>query len=218
MSKLAIIGNASLYTSTVLYLMWFLPQLRLSHRRQSAAGLSLIAHCILLSGYLADLIYGLGRHMPTAYIIVTCVGLISLGYQNWQLRRFSNLNSHQRYALWLPFLIGALLSCALIALHQFNNIHVLDLIGLVSVCSGFLYSLPQLKKNHQQLHNQDLSIGFILIGLGCSALDITSAFCLNWDYPNKIGAPLALIFSLLLLHNQLHARKRWRACSNSPSS
>lgn len=156
--------------------------------------------------------------MPLAYIGVTLLGLMSLAYQQHQIRRLGYLSTMQRSALWLPLAIAALLIGTLMHEHQLSNTNTLDLIGMTSVCAGFLYSLPQLKKNRQQQHNPDLSVGFIAIGIACCFLDTISAFCLNWDYPNKIGAPLALFFSLALLLDQLRTQTRWQQSKTAASS
>ena len=199
--QLSNIGQTSLWLSTALYLIWFLPQLRLSYRRRSVEGLSFSMHLLLLSGYLADLIYGLGRHMPIAYIAVTCFGLAGLCVQHYQFHHYSKLSNVQLLcALCLP-LLCFFAWLAIIHTHNSANVAVLDRIGLWSVFAGAIYGVPQIIKNYRLQRNPDLSTLFIWIAIICSGLDIISAYCLNWDYPNKIGAPLSFALALLLLHS-----------------
>lgn len=158
-------------------------------------------HLLLVSGYLADLIYGIGRHMPIAYIAVTCFGLIGLCVQHYQFHRYAHLSRIQSIStLCLPLLC---FFAWLDLMHTYSTakITLLDHIGLWSVFAGAIYSVPQIFKNYRLDYNPDLSTLFIWIAIACSGLDIVSAFCLNWDYPNKIGAPLSFALALVLLHS-----------------
>ena len=196
-----ILGSYSLWTSTALYVLWFLPQLRLSWKRRSTEGLSLGMHLILYSGYLADLIYGFGLHMPVAYRLVTSIGLASLLFQQSQFLRYGHLSAMQRSLLIIPPIFFVSMYFLIKLSVPFYSQPLFDRIGLFSVLANCLYTVPQIIKNYRINHNPDLSALFMWVALACNALDIVSAYCLNWDYPNKIGAPLGLLLTALLIHS-----------------
>lgn len=195
------LGNCSLWLSTAIYILWFVPQLRLTWKRQSTDGISFGMHLILYSGYLADLIYGFGLHMPIAYRLVTTVGIASLLLQQLQFLRYGHIGINGRLSLVLYPITAGLLYLFIQNHHAFSTEAMFDRIGLYSVIANCCYTVPQIIKNYRLKFNPDLSRLFMWLAVCTSSLDIISAFCLNWDYPNKIGAPLALVLSLVLIHS-----------------
>src|SRR5438445_7099169 len=82
------VGEITVNISSLIYFVWFVPQIWLNYRRKNTDGLSLWMHGLLLLGYSADLLYGFGRDMQWQYRMVTIVGLFFLFIQHYQFGRY----------------------------------------------------------------------------------------------------------------------------------
>lgn len=72
-------------------------------------------------------------------------------------------------------------------------------IGYLSRAGFLIYTLPQIMKNHALKSADAISIPFIYLSLVLSVLDMTSAWCLNWGWPNKLGSPLTMLLLCVML-------------------
>jgi len=72
-------------------------------------------------------------------------------------------------------------------------------IGYISRMGFLIYTLPQIMKNRALKTTKAISINFIFLSLTLSMLDMTSAWCLDWGWPNKLGSPLTISLMLIML-------------------
>ena len=204
------IGEISLNVSTFLYLIWFVPQLKLTFERKTTSDLSFWMHALLLLGYVADFLYGFGRDMAWQYRLVTLCGLSCLLIEHFQFWRYglesARARSHFRL---LNFALLALVSFAV-----YNGVMVsrsklfYDLAGLISNICWFSFFLPQIIKNFSNKSVEGLSTSFVVISILSGICDVISAFALNWDWPSKMGAPIGLGKKFLLLSQIFYYRKK----------
>lgn len=196
-----LLGHITLNLSSFIYLFWLLPQVWYNFKRQNMEGLSLWMHELLCLGYLADLLYGLGLHMPWQYRMVTLVGLLSLSIQHWQFWRYGFQNPQEKYLYGVFTGINLLaLLYALLSLNFFilTRTHI-DWIGMVSNACWLIYLLPQLLKNYVNRSTAGLSYFFVGISLFLNIADLISALTLGWDYPSKVGTILGLTEKIALI-------------------
>lgn len=158
-------------------------------------------HIILLLGYFSDLSYGFGRHMPGLYRAVTVAGIVSLALQQMQFFIFGDITNREKTRLLMTdmLLIGAVGLNMLLIYSGFNNKLYFDLLGFISVFTGIIYACPQILKNHYRRSCIGISKAFILIAITASFLDLITSLCLNWDWPSRVGPPLAIIQNVILL-------------------
>ena len=195
------LGQISLNISMSIYLIWFLPQVFLNFKRKDTEGLSLGMHGILSIGYLCDLIYGWGLSMPLQYRLVTWIGLFSLAIQHYQIGRYGLHKINQKYGfIFLNIFYFLLLIFVFWALKfSAHARYFYDQIGMVSNICWLTYMLPQIIKNFINKSTIGLSPYFVAIAIFLNLCDSTSAWALDWDYPSKIGAPVAWFENLILL-------------------
>jgi uncharacterized protein with PQ loop repeat len=196
-----LIGEISLSISTIVYIVWFLPQIWENFQRKSTHGLSLWMHGLLFLGYSIDLMYGFGRHMQWQYCMVTIVGLICLFIQHYQFARY-NLKLRTEY--WNFIVLSCLVFFAL--LFSILNITVFhhnkwyyDKAGYVETACYFAYVIPQLIKNYREKSTIGLSRLFVTFSIMLSFLDFTSALTLHWDRPSLLMPSVDIIKKFILV-------------------
>lgn len=200
------IGLISLNLSTCIYFFWFIPQLALTFKRKKTTGLSFTMHAVLTIGYISDLLYGFGCSLPVQYKLVSMCGLGYLAIQHLQFVVFNKLN-------WRMIIITMLLLLFLaFSLHSIvfanRSREFFDDFGMVSNICWFSFMLPQIIKNYQQGSAAGLSINFVVLSIFSTVLDAVAAFALGWDWPSKVGAPIAMLQQFILLSQCLNFRRQ----------
>ncbi|OGT42214.1 MAG: hypothetical protein A3F13_02150 [Gammaproteobacteria bacterium RIFCSPHIGHO2_12_FULL_40_19] len=182
------VGEITLSISTVVYVIWFLPQIRENYQRKSTEGLSLWMHGLLLLGYTIDLMYGFGRHMQWQYRLVTIVGLICLLIQHVQFARY-DLKSKTEYwnYIALTCLVVIVLSYAILNITVFHHGKwYYTMTGYIESACYFSYMFPQIIKIYRQKSTEGLSKLFIAFSIVLSVLDFISALTLHWAIPSLL--------------------------------
>ena len=157
---------------------------------------------IIMTSFVFDLIYSVLKPLPWQYRAVSLVALATLSIQQIQLMRLAQ----QRGQIRLLSALG-LFSLSLILMltgffyfgttYYSNN--VIFLIGWISRIGFLSYTLPQIIQNRRLNSAKALSTAFLSLSLFLSLLDLTSAWCLDWGWPNKLGTPLTISLTLMLL-------------------
>lgn len=195
------IGEITLSLSTIIYFMWFVPQIILNYQRKSTEGFSLWMHGLLLIGYTADLLYGFGRHMQWQYRMVTIVGLCFLFVQHLQILKYGMQTKSQVVNFIL--LTGFVLLMFCYAVVNFTVFHhtkqYYNFAGLISDGCWATYMLPQIIKNYRQQSTQGLSLSFVALSVLLSMLDITSTFSLHWSWPSILSECITVIKKSVLI-------------------
>lgn len=211
-----LIGEITLSISSVVYFIWFAPQVWMNFKRKNTDGLSLWMHGLLLLGYSADLLYGFGREMQWQYRMVTIVGLIFLCIQHFQ---FGKYGLHTK-AIILNYLGLSLLTIIVFTyavlnftlLHHGKNYY--DIAGFISDICWATYVFPQIIKNFKQKSTRGLSVGFVAISIVLSLLDITSTFALHWDWPSVLSECITLFKKSILVFQMMYYRNNKNATRN----
>lgn len=182
------IGEITLSISTVIYIVWFLPQIWENFQRKSTQGLSLWMHGLLLLGYTIDLMYGFGRHMQWQYRLVTITGLMCLFVQHIQFALY-NLKSKTAYWNYVALTVLVLI----VFVYSILNLTVFhhgkwyyDMTGYVESVCYFSYLFPQIIKNFHEKSTDGLSSLFVVFSILLNLLDFTSALALHWDLPSLL--------------------------------
>lgn len=204
----SMIGHISLNISFLIYVVLYLPQVLRNLRRKSTDGVSYVMHLILMVGYISDMLYGFGRHMPWQYCLVDVAGLSCLSLQHIQFGRYGGLTK--------PFLSGTVLVVSCFAFAMFalicrlpSTIYIQS--GVIAWATGIFCTLPQIWKQYRFSAAWGVSMVFICFDILCSACDTISAWTLNWDYPSKIGSPIELILGCCLLAQVIYLRRAKKA-------
>lgn len=192
-----LIGNITLNLSFLIYLVLYLPQVIYNMRRKSTDGLSFLMHTILIIGYIADMMYGFGRHMQLQYRLVSMIGLGCLGVQHIQIGYYAKITLNYVMATflllgWLAYALYAIIGPVLPA-HDYINA------GYVAWATGVVYTLPQVWKNYRFASAMGVSVLFVVFDILSSTCDTVSAWCLNWDIPSKFGSPIECVLGFVLL-------------------
>ncbi|NCT56358.1 MAG: PQ-loop repeat-containing protein [Legionella sp.] len=198
------LGNFTLNLAFVLYLIVYLPQIRHNTHKHHLAELSVSLHMIIMTSFALDLLYALFKPLPWQYRAVSIAALCTLSIQQFQLMRFAQERGQVKLlavlCLFSLSLIGILM---LLGVFYFEAMaHSRDTVLFVGWISrlGFLsYVAPQIIKNYRLHSAKALSTTFLTISLFLSLLDLTSAWCLNWGWPNQLGTPLTISLTLTLL-------------------
>lgn len=201
MPNLYLIGQASLDLSTLLYTIFFLPQLfhnakrrRLSRLRgQALPSVSWALHICYITGTAADLLYGFGEGMPWQYRLVSLSFLTALIVQHIQLRPIERDKQKILAYIKLSLCCLSITLIAILLLLCHAKPKVLLVAGFISTGGVWLAFLPQLIRNARLKDGRALSQGFILLTLLTAALDMLSAICLHWPLPSLIGPPIIFI-------------------------
>ena len=202
MISLTTLGNITLNLAFVLYLIVYVPQIRHNKNKHHLAELSTSLHMIIMTSFVFDLIYALLKPLPWQYRAVSLVALGTLSIQQIQLMQLAHLRAHIKLLSTLG-LFALSLVLILTGFFYFKTISYSDnaifLIGWVSRIGFLSYTLPQIMQNHRLNSAKALSTVFLSLSLFLSLLDLTSAWCLDWGWPNKLGTPLTISLTLMLL-------------------
>jgi hypothetical protein len=199
-----LVGTISLNIAVVIYLTQYLPQLYHNKTVAHLKNMSLTFHFIFFIAYLSDFIYAFGMHMPWQYVLVNIVGLIALLIQHRQLTRVYNgmlLN-----AMLMVFILFFMVGVSFIVIKQSEQFYIN--MELVSYAGFLTFRMPQLYRNWRLKTGQALSKSYLFLSLACTLCDNISGWCLDWPWPNKLGAFILLIFILLLIGQTMHYRKK----------
>ncbi|MBI5448281.1 MAG: PQ-loop repeat-containing protein [Gammaproteobacteria bacterium] len=202
MNTLLLVGNISLNISFFLYLILYIPQIIHNRHTEHLLNLSLSMHFLLYTAYLSDLFYGYSSHLPWQYKTVSMVGLSLLIIQHLQLTNHFMKNQKQTKVIFnFLFFIFTLATCYYFFIIQHTELTASTtlIIGSISRAFYLLYCLPQIIKNKILKSANAMSIQFLYLNLSLSILDMISAWCLNWGWPNKISAPVMSLASILML-------------------
>lgn len=203
------LGEFTLSLSTFVYFLWFIPQIVLNFRRKSTDGLSFWMHGLLLIGYSADLLYGFGRQMQWQYRMVTVVGLFFLFIQHAQFARYGlQTRTQKKSFITLSVFIVMLLVYAILnftVLHHGKKYY--DIAGFISDICWMTYLFPQIIKNYMRKSTVGLSVGFVIIDILLSFLDITSTFTLHWDWPSMLGVCADVMKKSILIIQIIYYRQ-----------
>jgi uncharacterized protein with PQ loop repeat len=196
------IGTLSMNLSFILYLLLYLPQV--VHNRQShhIEHLSIGLHVILYGSYGLDLLYGFAHHLQWQYKTVSIVGLVYLTLQHIQITMHMwKMKNWAGVTLNLTCLVlGAISILYFFTIHKsiLSDIST-QLIGFLARIGFLVYSVPQILKNRTRIGTQAISMSFIYLSMSLSLLDLLSAWCLDWGWPNKLAGPIQLSFTLILM-------------------
>ena len=218
-----LVGTISLNLSFVLYLFVYVPQIIHNRNADHLAHLSVSMHGLLYMAYCLDLLYGFSNHLQWQYKTVSVVGLTLLAIQHLQLTGYfwtrQAWSAVQVHAIFLLITGLAVLYFFLIEHGQVSDTRT-QTIGYLSRVCFLLYTLPQIIKNNALKSAQAISLNFLYLNISLSTLDLISAWCLDWGWPNKLGSPITACLMLVLLlqrrlytvHTQTHAANSTRTC------
>lgn len=205
-----LIGTITLNLSFFTYLVLYLPQVIHNLRRKSTEGLSFLMHVFLVIGYMADVMYGFGRHMQLQYRLVSIIGLICLAVQHFQ---FGYYHKPTWKYISVTFLLFSYMGYVLYSLLG-PVMPAQDYIdaGYIAWGVGVVYTLPQVWKNYRFSSTLGVSILFIVFDILSSTCDSISAWCLHWDLPSRMGSPIEAALGVLLLVQTVYfSQKRLRS-------
>jgi len=211
--QLSTIGHISLNISTLIYFIWFVPQLILNFKRKTTSGLSIWMHAILFLGYLADLMYGFGQHLPIQYRLVTMVGLVSLCLEHYQFGRYG-LKQHRDKLVYTGLTVFFSILFIFVIINLFIDTHsnaYYNVAGFVSSFCWFAFVWPQVIKNFKHKSTRGLSTKFVALAVATGVLDTITAYALNWPLPSKISAPIGLVQKSLLLSQCFYYDRKTKA-------
>ena len=195
------LGEITLSISTLVYFIWFVPQIVLNFKRKSTAGFSLWMHGLLLIGYTADLLYGFGRHMQWQYRMVTIVGLCFLFIEHLQIARYDCRTKAQKYNFIA--LTAIVISLLIYAVLNFTWLHhgkrYYNIAGFISDLCWMTYIIPQIVKNYRLKSTAGLSHWFVYLSIILSGLDITSTFALHWAWPSVLSESITVVKKAILI-------------------
>jgi hypothetical protein len=196
------LGNLTLNLAFVLYLIVYVPQIRHNKHKHHLAELSISLHIIIMTSFVLDLIYSLLKPLPWQYRAVSVVALTTLSIQQIQLMRLAQQRGQLRLLSALS-LFSLSLVLMLTGFFYFGTTHysnnTIFLIGWSSRIGFLSYTLPQIIQNRRLNSAKALSTVFLSLSLFLSLLDLTSAWCLDWGWPNKLGTPFTISLTLMLL-------------------
>lgn len=222
MSTLEILGNISLNLCSFLYLILLIPQVIHNRKAENIAGLSLWLHFLLYISYSTDMVYGIADDMPLQYRIVSLVGLLLVMAQHIQLVKF---HIQKRYFILIKLGITFIILHAFLYYYFFSKLasnsvsnDTVLFLGVVARICEIIYCVPQIFKNRITKSAGAVSKHFIYLNLLLAILDTISAWCLNWDWPNKLVAPLGImVMSIILLQYQKYSAKQRLAAIIMPN-
>lgn len=213
-----LLGEITLSVSTVVYFIWFVPQLLMNFRRKNTDGFSLWMHGLLFIGYCADLLYGFGRHMQWQYRLVTISGLFFLTIEHVQFWLYGNHTRSQRINFYiLTIVIGVLLFYAAYNVYEINHSkHYYNLAGYLSDFCWMTYIIPQIIKNYQLKSTKGLSPSFVIMSIVLTMLDMVSTFALHWALPSVISQFITLAKKSILIGQMYYYKLTLRKPRSSP--
>lgn len=195
-------GMTSLNISFVLYLVVYLPQIFHNRNTHYLAGLSLNMHYILCLSYCLDLFYGFSNHLQWQYKMVSVVSLSVLSFQHLQITHYFWLQK-KKIPLYCNLLLLLVAACSIVYFFIIQKASLTSsatqIIGYLSRTGFLMYTIPQIIKNRAIKSADSLSLKFIYLSMSLSLLDMISAWCLDWGWPNKLAAPIMVCLMLILL-------------------
>lgn len=204
---LTLIGNICLNCAFILYLFVYLPQIIHNRDTNHIANLSLKMHFTFYIAYILDLFYGFSSLLPWQYRMVSIIGVGLLTVQHIQLTRFFWSKDKQTgfNILFLLSMIASIIYFFIVQQAVYSE-HTTLVIGYVSRVGFLFYTVPQILKNKRLQSTSAISTSFVYINLTLAILDLIAAWCLDWGWPNKLGAPITvcLMFTMLLQTKQYH--------------
>lgn len=208
---MTLLGTISLNISLILYLFLYLPQLIHNLIYKRIKHISLSFHALLFIAATADFYYGFGRIHQWQYQWVAVSMFTCLLIQHIQLCIHAcTVKQGRIYLLCLSVLILIMLLLLPFALqHNVNELFII--MGWIERLGYWLYSLPQLIKNHKQKNSTAVSPVFIIFTIITSLLDTISAWSFSWGSPSLYGAPLSIALHSVLLY-------QWFALKNIQQS
>lgn len=203
-----IIGKISLNISLVLYLINYAPQIFHNQMRPYLSGMSFYFHYLLLISWIADLIYGIGMHMPWQYRLVSVLGLLYLLIQHVQIRKI--IVEHRSFQYGSYFLFCATVTGFLCLYFYKNNKLLFISLGYLSEIAGWISCFPQIIKNLTLTSSAlSLSMIYLLLDLFSAFCDNVSAWVLVWPTPSKLGAIFSVIICLILITQRIRVQKEY---------
>lgn len=204
MSHLA--GTISLNVSLVLYLINYVPQIIHNQFRHYMSCLSFYFHYLLLISCVADLIYGIGLHMPWQYRLVSISSVLYLLIQHVQIRKITT-NQSFHYATLVTVMITI---AGFLCLYFFKDDKLFFILfGYLSKMAGWISCFPQIIKNFTSTSAAlSLSIFYLLLDLCSNLCDNVSAWVFSWPLPSKLDAIFSVIICLLLIYQWQATRKK----------
>jgi uncharacterized protein with PQ loop repeat len=203
------LGNLSLNISFFLYLIVYLPQIQHNRKPAHLKQLSLTLHIMIIASFLLDYAYSVLLPLPWQYQTVAIIALSLLGIQHIQLMQLAWRNKHLKRFLGLNVFLYIILF-ALIYFFYLGPTHysrnMILFIGYIARIGFLIYVLPQIIQNYRMRSAKALNPLFLKLSLFLSSLDLISAWCLNWGWPNKLGTPLNILLTLILLWQMKHYR------------
>ena len=203
-SILPSIGNITLNISFVLYLIVYIPQIIHNQKATNIEHLSLGLHFLLYAGYFFDLFYGFSSHFPWQYITVSIVGLLLMKVQHLQLTALfvrKRLFWYVIASVLLFIINGIALYYFFIFKHRMFDTSNTFIVG---------YCFPQIIKNYVSKSAHAISINYVYLNLLLALLDTTSAWCLNWGWPNKLAAPISAVLMIVMLcQNKIYTHSNY---------
>lgn len=196
------IGMVSLNISFVLYLLVYLPQILHNRQSKHIENLSISMHSMLYFGLLLDLLYGFSSGFQWQYKTVSIVSLVVMSIQHIQITRHFWLKAQTFYVGLNILSLGLTLYFVVYFFTTMDHTMSKELtlmIGYTSRVCCLLYAIPQIIKNSHLKHANAISLPFIILNITLLLLDTISSWCLDWGWPNKISAPISLIFMTVLL-------------------
>ncbi len=176
-------GALSLNISTVIYCIYYIPQLFHNRHAEFLIQLSPKMHYLFLLSMCCDLTYGIGMGLPWQYRLVSLVVVSVLMVQHWQLAHINRVKIHHLG----PFILGVLLSLLIP-----SQAKLFMIFGFSTTLLNAVHFWPQIRYQQQNKNAQALSIYYLLFHSALALLDLSSALLLNWPLPSKIGASLSL--------------------------
>ena len=201
------LGNLSLNISFFLYLIVYLPQIHHNRKPEYLKQLSLNLHVIIIASFTLDYMYSVLMPLPWQYQIISIIALCLLSIQHLQLMQLAWANQKRKRFLHLSVFLSAIvfvLACFfyLGPTHYSRNMTLF--IGYIARVGFLTYVLPQIIRNYRLASADALNPLFLILSLCLSSLDLISAWCLDWGWPNKLGTPLNILLTLLLIWQKNH--------------
>ena len=197
----SLIGHIGLNIALLTYVVVYLPQLHHNRDKHHLVEMSLWMHMMLLLAYVLDLGYGIASHLPWQYLTVSSAGLLSLSVQHTQIVRL--LRAEAKFKLmWslgcIWFVIIGMMGGCFISYQSRLDPHLITILGYAARILFSVYLIPQLYKNQRDNAHTALHFQFIRLNMMVNTLDLISAWCLNWDWPNKLGPLITMVILLIL--------------------
>lgn len=196
------IGNLSLNCSFIIYCMVYIPQLIYNQKNKNLPELSLGLHSLFYLSFIFDFIYAFAHPFSWQYQVVSVIGFVAALIQHLQLLKWfivqKKLAVIKLIFLMLVFNIAFFFYCFCLGKANLSAVFVI-FCGTVARVTGLVAWLPQIIKNHKKKIHKSHSRAYLVLYSMVTGLDCISAWSLNWGWPNKIAAPVTLVFLLTIL-------------------